>query len=165
MEIKRNVLVLIVVDNKVLLCKRKDGQYWGGLLADISFYNSPDMVRDTQKYIQEKFGILPKELTERGLVTKKIFDGEKEPNCEISQVFVAENFAGQPKNDEYEFEWVGNYKLMTKSLEGGDYYWLGPVVRGTNMRVWMSYDKSNNLLTYNSEPPVIDFSLKDVGKN
>ena len=164
MEIKEGALVFIIQNDKVLLCKKKDDKFWGGIFADVWPKGQEDLMTKTSQFLSNKFGVASGEITKRGSISKRYYEKGKLQKRISAEVLIVNNVQGNIKNDDYDLEWVGIMQVLTKPLDGGDVYWVPLALQGKNVRASFKYSATGNLLTFESSSSLMNFSLGRGGR-
>lgn len=151
-KILPTTLLLVIKDNKILLaCKKRGfglGKYNGvGGKLEPGESVEEGMLRETF----EEIGIVPTEYNLRGVIAfDEYYKGE--PVLEVTHIFVASNYEGQPhETDEMKPFWFDLDKVPYDKMFPDDRFWLPLIIEGKSVVGNFKFDENFNKLEHNIE--------------
>ncbi len=136
-------LTMIVQDEKILLGMKKRGfgeGRWNGFGGKVGEEETVEAA--ALREVKEEVGLIPHDMNEVGLLTFSFLQEEKV--LEV-HVFLATNFAGEPReSEEMRPEWFNVEDIPYQQMWPDDEYWLPLLIAGKKFEGSFLFDRPSD---------------------
>ena len=152
MDVIQTSLLFIVVDDKILLARKKRG-FGKGKINGVGGKMQPGETMDQTmlRETMEEIGVVP---TKYEKMANVIFDEVvKDARSLVDMsIYIARGYEGEvTESEEMSPMWVDIDKIPYDEMFEDDHYWLPDILAGKKVKAYSVYDDSLKLLSYKKE--------------